>query len=279
MSSKREDPVKQLLPQGGSYNGYLQPSEIVQIADYQWPHEMRVWLPPSYHLTDAGFPVIWVMDNGMELMRAATRGGTLAALPEFIIVAIGAPSGTETHEAQTRRTYDFIPEREHCTLHEAFEFLRDDDVGGASQFLDLIVNHLRPRIVSDYRVDESVQVLAGHSGGAQFGLFALFSEPRAFSHYLISSPGVLGWESFESRWFETHDDLPAKVFLSAGDMEWKNPTIALARAMSSSAALAERLLLRNCKSLSLAYRVFPGEDHASVTAAAYTRGLQDLFTN
>src|SRR5262249_34545024 len=113
-----------------------------------------------------------------------------------------------------------------------------------------------------------------HSGGAQFGLYVLFNQPQSFTKYLISSPAAhQPWLDLEDAWFRDHKDLPAKVFLSAGEAE----ATSAAQILSTVGLVAQPLTSRKYPSLTFSTRVFPGEDHLTVLPIAYTRGIRYLW--
>jgi len=196
--------------------------------------------------------------------------------PEIIIVAVGAPQGTSVAEFGRRRTWDFIPDK--SLMGPMFAAVPDGAVGGAAGFLDFLVNQLRPMLAKEYRMDPNDHGYAGHSGGAQFGLYTLFTRPESFSRYLISSPAISQpFLDMESAWHEQHKDLAAKVFISAGEAEATDPGLAQAQIVSTVALVAERLTTRQYPSLDLTARFFPEEDHLTVIPIAYTRGVHWLW--
>src|SRR5687768_17095957 len=93
-----------------SWFGRVDRAWAVQVPNYPFEHEVRVWLPPSYAYTEQTYPTLWVMDNGaLEIAAAALTGCTLGDAPELILVSIGSPLETPGGEFQRRRIYDFTP--------------------------------------------------------------------------------------------------------------------------------------------------------------------------
>lgn len=90
--------------------GQVEPPRTIQIQDYPFDHEVRVWLPPSYRHTDRVYPTLWVTDNVLEIAAAAAFGSSVAYAPELIIVSIGGATDLPRREFMRRRTYDFSPE-------------------------------------------------------------------------------------------------------------------------------------------------------------------------
>ncbi len=256
--------------------GTVDSVRLVRADGWAWDHEVRVYLPPSYHLTDRQYPALWITDNNLESIQGALVGDALGFTPELIVVAVGAPADTNPAEFQRRRSYDFIPEK--SLMGPLFAAMPAELIGGAPGFLDFLVDQLRPMLAEEYRMDLDDQGYAGHSGGGQFGLYVLLNKPESFDKYIISSPAAYQtWLDMEERWHENNNDLKAKVFLSAGEGEAAHPLWSGSQIVSTVATMAERLTVRGYPSLELTVRIFPGEDHLTVMPIAYTRGIRVLW--
>lgn len=256
--------------------GRVDSVRMVRAEGWEWEHEVRVYLPPSYDLTDKAYPALWITDNNLEMIQAALTGDALGFSPELIVVAVGAPADTNPAEFQRRRSYDFIPDK--TLMGPMFAPLPAESLGGAPGFLDFLVNQLRPMLAEEYRMDLDDQGYAGHSGGGQFGLYVLLNKPESFDKYIISSPAAYQpWLDMEQRWHENNKDLDAKVFLSAGEAEATHPIWAGSQIVSTVATMAERLSVRKYPSLELTVKIFPDEDHLTVMPIAYTRGIRVLW--
>ncbi len=248
----------------------------VRAEGWEWDHEVRVYLPASYHLTDRAYPTLWITDNNLELIQGALTGDALGFSPELIVVAVGAPADVNPAEFQRRRSYDFIPDK--SLMGPMFAPLPAESIGGAPGFLDFLVNQLRPTLAGEYRMDPNDHGYAGHSGGGQFGLYVLLNQPESFAKYIISSPAAYQpWLDMEARWHENNKDLKAKVFLSAGEAEAVHPVWSASQIVSTVATMAERLTVRRYPSLELTVKIFPDEDHLTVMPIAYTRGIRVLW--
>ncbi len=258
------------------WGGSVEPSRLVRPKGWQWEHEVRIWLPPTYRSSTRTYPTLWVSDNALEVVQAALTGAGFGRSPELIVVAVGPPRGTTVAEFQRRRTYDFMAAK--SVMGPMFAAIPDSGMGGANGFLDFLVNQLRPLLAKEYRMDPTDHGYAGHSGGAQFGLYVLFNRPESFTKYLISSPAAHQvWLDMEDAWFRKHKDLKARVFLSIGEAEAAHPLWSAAEIGSAFALVAQRLATRKYPSMELATRVFPGEDHLTVLPVAYTHGLIYLW--
>jgi predicted alpha/beta superfamily hydrolase len=254
------------------WNGYTEPSRTVAIPGYPFEHEVRVWLPPSYHHhPERTYPVLWMTDNGLETGRVASHGN------EFVIVAIGSPQGTPFGEFQRRRTYDFLPGHE-LLVGEHYRSLDETGVGGAPAFRDFLVDTLRPALAAEYRMDPAEHGLAGGSGGAMFGLFVLLTRPDAFSRYVVASPAEgVDFLRLEKECAAEFGDIPARVLIGAGADELTDPLMARAGIVSTGARVAQALSVSGYPSLELTATVLPDENHSTAYRALLSRAVRELW--
>jgi len=149
--------------------------------------------------------------------------------------------------------------------------------GGADDFLDFLVEDLRPFIAGLYDTDPREQILVGSSLGGLFTLHSMLTRPGAFRRYVASSPS-LWWDDrllmgrlddFRQRLGETQ----IEVFMSAGSLETAAPR-SFAANMNMFADALRRLSAPN---LHITSHVFEGETHMSVVPAALSRGLRTVL--
>lgn len=260
------------------WGGHFEPPFEVLIPDHPHSHQVRIWLPPSYHHTEDTYPVLWVMDNLLEHAVSALTGSHFTEAPEIIVVAIGAPPGLSTGEYGSRRIYDFIPTRDLLTWDDqVFDSGAQVNIGGAAPFLAYLTGSLRQRVAEAYRTSGD-HGLAGHSGGAMFALYSVFAGYGAFDKYLIGSPAHgINVERLELEHHAENGDLEARLFLGAGGDELTTPNGASARTLSTMTSFCERLVSRSYESLDLHARIFPGCSHSSVMAPLFSEGLRWLW--
>jgi predicted alpha/beta superfamily hydrolase len=250
---------------------------------------VTVALPASYSVQPAKkFPVLWVPDAPL-VMR--TIVGLLDVLvlgnlaPEMIVVGVGSPA-EEGLAGIGRRVMDFSPPGEGyappglpgerwSALAPLPEFPHK-----AKDFLNLLVDELRPRLAADYRFSGE-HALFGHSAGGMFAAYSLFTRPGAFPKMIIGSPyldGVSGAVfKAESDYAELHDDLDAEVFLAAGEMEAEEYFVAISGNLESTARLSRTLTARHYPSLMLSTRVFAGKNHYTVLPDVIVSGISYLW--
>jgi predicted alpha/beta superfamily hydrolase len=258
----------------------VEPTRTMQADGYPWEHEIRVALPLSYAESTRAYPVLWVTDNVLETALA------VLGPVELIVVSIGAPRNAGGF-ASARRAYDFYPCEDIYPPDPAGAYIRAMDVGrnfvvrggGAAQFLDFLVDTVRPALAADYRMDERDQAIEGYSAGGWFVVYALFQRPGAFAKYLAGAPALyfcsdLIWQ-IEEDYAERNDDLTAQLFFGAGDRELAVEFYF--GCFSSMAKMVERLSLRSYASLVLDVRIFPGESHLTGRPFAISAGVHSLW--
>lgn len=245
---------------------------------------------PGAAATGKTFPALYVLDPSATLdIVAGTKrlfdifcGG---ALPLCYVVGIGYAEP----DIGARRFRDFTPTRAELPagLQQPLPF----GTGGAAAYLDVIQGEVIPGLERQYPLDRSERVLMGYSLGGLFATYALFGQPGAFGRYVIISPS-LWWDQglvfrHEEAWAKANNDLPARVFLVAGDAEetagggWRNnlpDEIGLPlKQLSHIRELDRRLTARRYPSLRLKTSLIPGGYHITGFPAAVGLGLVEIF--
>ncbi len=235
--------------------------------------------------------VLWVLDGDLwfgtavELTRIMHQ--LYGELPPILVV--GVAYGTDDPRTQGElRTRDFTP-----TVDPGWEEAarRVDPhwrpvlpegrrVGRAPEFLRFLVDEARPYVRERFETAPGNGVLFGSSFGGLFAAWSLLAEPGSFDHVIAVSP-ALWWDratvlDLETETAERLEDLPAKLFLTAGSLEEPEdlPFLARYRLISNARVLAERLQRRRYPSLDVRMEVLEGETHTSVVPVGLTRGLR-----
>ncbi len=230
----------------------------------------------------AAWPVVYLLDSDWyfglitDMVRIMAWCGRTT---DAIVVGIGYPE-KETPQESMRNVFalrvdDLTPMQSEKSEKYNREWLkREVKSGGGGQFLNFIKQELIPMIEKDYRTDPARRILAGHSHGGLFTLFAMFQEPGLFSSYIALSPSLNFAENsmftLESKYAKKHKRLPTQIYLSAGELEVGTDTTDLTD-MYRFAALLES---RKYKGFSLTKQVFLDNNHCEVTAPAFQAGLK-----
>jgi len=236
------------------------------------PFDKRLTAWPVVYLLDS----IWYFGMATDMVRIMPWcGGTTDA----IIVGIGYPEEGSLREtwrkAVAYRTHDLTPMQSDKSEKYWSEWLRlEVKTGGGPELFKFIKQQLIPVIEQEYPADPARRILAGHSHGGLFTLFAMFQEPELFSSYIASSPSLDFAENsmftLESKYARKHRRLPAQLYLSAGELE-VGPDETTLTDVYRFAALLES---RKYKRFSLTKQVFLDNDHCEVAALAFQAGLK-----
>lgn len=230
---------------------------------------VNVALPKNYNPRQK-YPVVYLTDANIFFGLVSETAWLLQygkEMPEVIIVGIGYPDDS-AH--MTLRERDLAPTA----------YGKSQPVGHAKDFLSFLCDEIKPFINENYSTDPTDSTLAGDSMGGLFGLYVLFHKPDAFQRYIIGSPSAYWDDSvifqYEESYSAKHKSLPARVFISAGQMEAIYEP-AFAGMLSNAAKLTEILTSRQYEGMEIISHVFSNETHYSVIPATFSRGLKEVF--
>jgi predicted alpha/beta superfamily hydrolase len=258
----------------GDFPPYAVPrSAVHDVSAGARAYRLFVSTPPGYSNPENAsrkYPVVFLNDG--ELFFLVAAGAPLLSyyngvIGETILVGVSYAVGDDPIASRQR---DYTP-------------VRDDAIspltGGAKEYLNVMKTAIIPAIENEYRTDPARRILAGHSFGAVFGLYALFSEPDLFSDYILISPSL--WYAnhaiagIEARYAAAHADLKARVYLAVGDLEGPGGGFKAVDMVNDEVAFAARLRSRNYQGFILRDEVLgPGVNHATAFTPAYLRALE-----
>jgi predicted alpha/beta superfamily hydrolase len=248
--------------------------------------QLYIKLPWSYERSSNVYPVLYCTDANRSFFTYSTNSLIFETpgpdTPEILIVGIGYRLDADRIKGLVQwaswRTRDLTPvsrsEIDQWWIERLSPMLEGEAIevhsGGAPYFLDAITNEVIPFIEANYRFSAMDRGLAGYSYGGLFTLYVLFHAPELFQRYFAGSPTM--WRQLftdEEAYAATHKDLPAKLFLTAGEHE--------ADLLEEFNLLLETLKSRNYPGLDLQTQIFSDEGHASAYAAAVSRALCVLY--
>jgi hypothetical protein len=230
------------------------------------------------------YPCMYVTDANLTFALVANIAGVYSVPevvePQIFVVGIGYKVSVLA-EWGGYRTRDLtptnIPARD-TYWSGAFSKMGGIPVeaktGGAPQFLDFIEKELFPFMESNYRISPAGRGLGGYSYGGLFTLYAMLNRPELFSIYYAGSPSI-SYDNgllftLEEKFAQTHKDLNAKLFMSAGGAEGATMT-------DNMNMMAEKLKSRNYQGLKLTTTVFPEETHMTCVPASLMRAFDVLY--
>lgn len=210
-------------------------------------------------------PLIFVLDGNWLFASVYEYLRTLSIFDPSIgapvIVGIGYPTD-DTNTLLRLRGRDLAP--------------KPGNIKNVDQFLTFIMQDVLTFLQSELGIVPGKKILAGHSIGGTFSLFAMGSEKAGIDGYLVSSPPILGtvMENIELYIRNMPITKEAKLFCSLGaDESVKFPHIS-----SGFPRLIDALEQFAPENLRYRHVIFEDENHSSVTLAAFSRGLRYLLT-
>ena len=210
---------------------------------------VMVQVPADYARVEERYPVLYVTDAETQFEQTASSVAFLAAanrIPQLIVVGI----------VNTNRRRDLTPTA--AALPTAGgKPVPQPGSGGGPKFLAFVETELVPEIDRRYRT-RPFRVIAGHSFGGLFAVWAAEQRPSLFRGVIVASP-TLYWD----------DDLALKQL----------PDVRLYAAIAKESPQMRRAFeaLRAKQRPSWRTELLADEDHASIPLPAYYAGLKHVF--
>jgi uncharacterized protein len=243
---------------------------------------VRVSVPASYEMVpDRKYPVLVMLDGDaamgtatttMDYINLGSNFGMGKNVPDMIVVGIGYERGAIPW--LLTRVRDFSP-----TVDPSFNYNNPNFTipasGGADKFYAFLVNTILPTVAANFRVDDSLMLLAGHSMGGLFALYAMLQPKPVFHKYMLLSPFV-GWDN--KFIFKTEEEFAAKNKALAADVFFSycgaEPTPLY---MNEVIEMYQVMAGRKYEGFHCSITDYPEENHFSIIAKAFAEGLYQLF--
>ena len=273
------------VQQGGGEPYALLGTEVWDVPDPAAGRDYQVFvsLPASYAKEPARrYPVLYVTDAdyAFPLVRQIARRLNVERpqLRDFILVGLSYAKGDDPVQSRRR---DYTP-----TVRGPSDAPAGAVHGEGAAYQDYLRDRVLPFVAGRYRTDPAQKLFLGHSYGALLGTQILFTDPAMFDGYILGSPSL--WYdkkhmfTVEKAYAAAHRDLPAKVYVYAGEYEALRPgdarynrTVDL---VGDSRAMVATLEGRRYPGLAIRSDVLNDEDHVSVAPRGFTKGLQYLLS-
>ena len=277
------------------------PSRDIQAYNYQSPsmgrrYDIIVGLPVGYQANpEKKYPALIITDGNHAFPIANDAARSLMeqhVIEGLFVISIGEPFEEGDSAWTRRRVHEFsTPD---WAMADPFGQLvasgvcqryRSEPgkcVGGAPQFLDMIVSELLPRLTGKYRIDPNQLGLFGVSAGGFFAAWTIFQKNSPFTKYIISSPAMAygDGEIFrqEERYAAANKDLKVGIYMASGSLEIDDPYLeGIGRIVSGQAHLGALLRSRNYQSLKLTSEIHHGLGHGDAAGTTLTRGIRVLY--
>src|SRR5688500_7325809 len=247
----------------------------------------RIWVAtPARRQPGVVRPVLYTLDANASFGMVVETARFLAfenAIPQVIVVGIGYPDA-DFRTGMLLRNYDLSPSHDDEYVQMAAEQgqpLPEMGLGGAPGFLRFITEEVTPFVEETYGADPNDRALFGFSLGGLFATFALLQAEPALQRFILGSPS-LWWKrremfELEEKRAEGSRELPARVFISAGDEEEMpgRGRLNAFRMVSNTVEFAGRLDGRGYEGLEVELKVFEGAGHQQ--PPMLVRGLKSIY--
>lgn len=216
------------------------------------------------HVESLPRPIIFLLDGNWLFASVYEYLRVLSIFDSSIGNPLVAGIGYSTDEVNTLlqlRAHDMAP--------------LPDNINNVDQFLSFICEDVLIFLENELDIIPGTLILAGHSWGGSFPLYAMGTEKSVFDGYLASSPSIPGTVMEKIK--EHVRNMPlikeTKLFTSVGsDEELQFPEVVegfqdLVKALEQHAP--DNLIYRSY--------CFEDENHSSITMAALSKGLRYLL--
>jgi predicted alpha/beta superfamily hydrolase len=232
----------------------------------------RAWVAtPAKPVPGQLRPVLYTLDANFSFGAVAEASRMLAfsgEIPPVIVVGIGYPVAMP--QPMFLRNFELTPTTDHDYLERAAK--QNQPMGpnghaGAAGFLEFITEELAPAIEEQYGGDANDRALSGFSLGGLFTAYALLQQPLAFQRFIVGSPSFW-WDNrvmfeMEAKRAEGSKSLPARVFVSAGELEQAvgGPLPSWARMVTNALEFAAVLASRKYEGLEIEHQTVLNVGH------------------
>ena len=241
---------------------------------------LHVALPEGYRTRAKPYPVLVCLDAQWTfgtVCDTALNLGLARLLPRVIVIGVGW-SSTVTKEVVHSRAVSYTPTSAPLPAGVARNMADAPAFGGAPEFQRWLLDKALPEMQTTYCIDAEQRTLIGHSLSGLFGLYTLFTQPHAFTRWLLASPSSW-WDQrvifdFEER-NRMYGPLPkGRVFLAVGAEERRVGEIPM---LANTEMLHARLAARRSDDFDTTLAILDSEIHHSIIPAAVSRGLRWLY--
>jgi len=229
------------------------------------PRSIWIHLPEDYTSTNHTYPVLYLLDGEGHFQYVSQLTDYLSSydrnrIPEMIVVAI----------LNVDRTRDFTPIHS-LVFGGKIDSARMGTTGGGVKFLQFMQKELIPYVDSNYRT-QPYRILAGHSLGGLFALYAKETRPDLFQSIILMSPAIYGdnnrvLTNFTS-FLKSRQGIISKIFISIGDED----THVVDSLVLQLKAVAP-------KSYDWSFMKYKGENHFSVSYKSMFDALKFIYKN
>ena len=192
------------------------------ITSFEQERLIRIYLPKNYASEDQSYPVLYMHDGQNIFQDDDAIGGTSLKIENYLdenelkVIVVGIDQNSE------ERLDEYCPWR--CGEYSK-KFLGKEalDGGKGEQYVEFIVNELKPFIDHNYRTLKEHTAMAGISLGGLISTYAMCRYPQIFKNIaILSSAFYRNQEEIEKLIKCTDLSLIENVYLDCGTKEARN---------------------------------------------------------
>lgn len=213
----------------------------VYISSFKQERLIRVYLPKNYNEGDRGYPVLYMHDGQNVFRDADAIGGISLGLEDFLdenkleVIVVGIDQNSE------ERINEYCPwingEYSKKILGQA-----SSSGGKGKQYVDFIVNELKPYIDNTYRTLKDCTAMMGISLGGLISTYAACCYPQVFRNVaILSSAFYRNQEEIEKLLQDSDLSSIESFYLDCGNKEAGDEDIISKEFLASNKAIYEIL--------------------------------------
>ncbi|MDW3652823.1 MAG: alpha/beta hydrolase-fold protein [Bacteroidia bacterium] len=218
--------------------------------------KIALYLPQDYQQSGKNYQVLYLLDGEWNFPFVASLSEKLVAsgdMPPLIIVGI----------LNNNRNKDLTPPGKNDNKTR---------FGGGEFFLKFLTEELKPWIEEKYRT-HPYSILAGHSFGGLFSIYAMMKQPDQFQAFISLSPslGRNGEQQIRiaQDFFPQKTSFPKSLYLAIGDESGYT--------YSSSQKFQKLLQKKLPEEMRFKFELLNEENHVSMTIGGFVHALKFLY--
>ncbi|ULT59417.1 alpha/beta hydrolase-fold protein [Neobacillus drentensis] len=191
----------------------------VYITSFKQDRQIRVYLPKNYNEGSKKYPVLYMHDGQNIFNDDDAIGGASLELENYLdkneieVIVVGIDQNTND------RINEYCPwvNGEYCKKILGYV---STSGGRGREYVDFIVNELKPFIDNKYRTLKDNTAMAGISLGGLITTYAMCRYPQVFKKiFVLSSAFYRNQEEIEKLIKDSDLSLIEKIYLDCGDKE------------------------------------------------------------
>ncbi|WP_462406006.1 alpha/beta hydrolase [Gracilibacillus sp. Marseille-QA3620] len=216
----------------------------VYMNSFKQDRLIRVYLPKNYDEGKKKYPVLYMHDGQNVFNDKDAIGGTSLELEKYLdenrleVIVVGIDQNTK----------DRI--NEYCPWENgeySKKILGNDSTSGGKgiEYVDFIVNELKPFIDNKYRTIKDNTAMAGISLGGLITTYAMCRYPQVFKNItVLSSAFYRNQEEIEKAIKEADLSLIKTIYLDCGDRESGNEEVVNKEFLASNQSIYDILKMK-----------------------------------